>query len=469
MLQNLQILKLITGFSLILCLSFSFISCKRNTEVSNPNIIFLLTDDQRWDALGCMGNQVIKTPNIDKLASEGILFENAFVTTSICCTSRASIFSGQYARRHGINDFVTDFSREALMNTYPAILRSNGYRTGFIGKFGVGNHLPDTVFDSWKGVPGQPIYEHKDENGNIRHYTRIISEQIMEFLNTCSADQPFCLSVSFKAPHVQDNDPRQFIYDKRYSNLYIEDEIKIPVTAHDSFFYAFPDFFTRNNEGRKRWELRFATPEQYQESVKGYYRLITGVDVVIGEMNEELNKLGFEDNTIIIYSGDNGFYLGEHGLAGKWYGHEESIRVPLIIYNPLIKPEYKGIRRKEIALNIDIAPTILALCNTSIPAVMQGKNLSELLNTGETNWRTDFLYEHLYDVSPEIVYIPRSEGIVSLDYKYLRYIDLNPIFEELYDLKNDPYETKNLKNDPFYENVLDSLRIRLKEFCNLYK
>jgi len=184
---------------------------------------------------------------------------------------------------------------------------------------------------------------------------------------------------------------------------------------------------------------------------------------------EELNKLGFAENTIIIYSGDNGFYLGEHGLAGKWYGHEESIRVPLIIYNPDLKQECKDPRKAEIVLNIDIAPTILALCNANIPAGMQGRNLSELINNGEVDWRTDFLYEHLYDVPQEIVYIPRSEGVVSLDYKYLRYIDSSPIFEELYDLKNDPCETKNLKNDPYYENVLDSLRIRLKEFCNLYK
>jgi len=161
MYYNPRILTLITVFSIILYLFFS-ISCKRNTDVSHPNIIFLLTDDQRWDALGCMGNQVLKTPNIDKLASEGILFENAFVTTSICCTSRASIFSGQYARRHGINDFVTDFSREALMETYPVILHNYGYRTGFIGKFGVGDHMPDTVFDFWRGVPGQPVYEHID-------------------------------------------------------------------------------------------------------------------------------------------------------------------------------------------------------------------------------------------------------------------------------------------------------------------
>jgi arylsulfatase A-like enzyme len=469
MLHNPRTLKLITGFSFILFLSFSFITCKRNTGVSHPNIVFLLTDDQRWDALGCMGNQILKTPNIDKLAREGILFENAFVTTSICCTSRASIFSGQYARRHGINDFVTNFTKEALMNTYPAILRNNGYHTGFIGKFGVGDHLPDTIFDFWRGVPGQPVYEHKDKNGNIRHYTRIVSEQISEFLNACPDDQPFCLSVSFKAPHVQDGDPRQFIYDRRYSDLYTEDEIQIPVTAHDSFFYAFPDFFTRNNEGRRRWELRFSTPEKYQGSVKGYYRLITGVDVVVGEMMEELNKLGFSGNTIIIYSGDNGFYLGEHGLAGKWYGHEESIRVPLIIYNPLIDNENKGIRKKEIALNIDIAPTILALCNANIPTGMQGRNLSELIHNGKVDWRTDFLYEQLYDVPPEIVHIPRSEGVVNLDYKYLLYIDSNPLFEELYDLKNDPCETKNLRNDPLYENVLDSMRIRLKEFRNLYR
>ncbi len=439
------------------------LGCTSKQAEQAPNIIFLLTDDQRWDALGCMGNKILRTPNIDRIASEGVIFENAYVTTSICCASRACFLAGQYASRTGIHNFNTPFSPEALAKTYPAILRNAGYYTGFIGKFGVGVQPPDTLFDYWRAMTAQPRYENFDEEGNMTHYTRIVAKNIREFLGMTSKEQPFCLSVSFKAPHVQDGDPRQFIYDTTYKDLYKNDSIPLPLTAGDEYFDMFPEGFKENNEARNRWELRFPDPEKYEESVRSYYRLITGVDAVVGEMVEELDNMGLSGNTIIIYSGDNGFYLGEHGMAGKWYGHEESIRVPLIIYDPLSGPEMKGKRKREIALNIDIAPTILSLCGAHIPQEMQGKDLTALFDNKPDPWREDFLYEHLFNPPPEVVHIPRSEGVVSTNYKYLKYIDLDPVFEELYDLRRDPYETNNLVKDPSAEGILDSLRIRYME------
>jgi len=166
-----------------------------------PNIIFLLTDDHRADAMGCAGNPIIQTPNMDALAASGVRFTNAFVTTSICASSRASIFTGQWTRRHGIINFGTHFSEEVLAQTYPMLLSQAGYRIGFIGKYGVGpkKDLPIDKYDYWKGFPGQGRYEHKDENGNYKHLTRIMGEQAIDFLNGCSEDRPFCLSVSFKA------------------------------------------------------------------------------------------------------------------------------------------------------------------------------------------------------------------------------------------------------------------------------
>ncbi len=186
-----------------------------------PNIIFLMTDDHRADAMGCAGNPIIQTPNMNALAANGVRFTNAFVTTSICASSRASIFSGQWTRRHGIINFRTHFSEEVLAQTYPMLLSQAGYRTGFIGKYGVGpkKDLPIDKYDYWKGFPGQGRYENKDEDGNYKHLTQIMGEQAIEFLNGCSQDRPFCLSVSFKAPHVQDSDPRQFLYDRAYENL----------------------------------------------------------------------------------------------------------------------------------------------------------------------------------------------------------------------------------------------------------
>jgi len=439
-----------------------------------PNIVFLLTDDQRWDTMGCMGNAIIRTPNMDDVARDGVLFKNAFVTTSICCTSRASIFNGQYARRHGIWDFKTDFSESAFSQTYPALLRQAGYRIGFIGKYGVGRNLPAEKFDFWHGIAGQPKYEHKDEDGNYKHLTQIMAEQSIEFLSGCTKEQPFCLSVSFKAPHVQDKDPRQFIYDPAYENLYKADGIPRPKTAEPSYFESFPEFFRKDNEGRRRWEIRFSTPEKYQESVKGYYRLITGVDVVIGRIRDELKRLGLDDNTVIMLTGDNGFYLGEHGLAGKWYPHEESIRVPLVVFDPRAPKKRRGISIDEMVLNVDIAPTILELAGVKVPEQMQGRSLVGLLRGEKPAWRTDFFYEHLFE-HPRI---PKSEAVRTQRWKYIRYIEQKPVYpvrnsngvyEELYDLKDDPQETTNLAKNKKYRNTLEGLRKRCDELCELCK
>ena len=427
-----------------------------------PNIIFLLTDDQRWDAVGCMGNPIIHTPNMDTLAENGALFKNAYVTTPICCSSRASILAGQYSRRHGIHDFRKNFSGDALVQTYPMLLREAGYRTGFVGKYGIGNTddtMPVEEFDIWYGFPGWGTYEQKDEQGRYKHLTQIMGEQSLDFLRGCKQEQPFCLSVSFKAPHVQDADPRQFIPDPAFNNLYINENIPAPETAEPRYYEAMPEFL-RNSEARVRWKKRFSTPEKYRESVKNYYRLVTGVDVVIGQIWDELTRLNFEDNTVIMLMGDNGFYLGEHGFAGKWFGHEESIRVPLILYDPRLPEEKRGQKLDGMALNIDIAPTILSLADLPIAGVMQGSDLITLITGEARNWRKDFFFEHLFDDHP---LIPKSEGVVTKRYKYLVYFEQRPIYEELYDLKNDPHEKNNLAKNPNYREILESLKARLSE------
>jgi arylsulfatase A-like enzyme len=430
-----------------------------------PNIIFLLTDDQRWDTMGCVGNKIIQTPNMDNMAQDGVLFNNAFVTTSICAASRASILSGQYVSRHGIDDFSKSFSATALEQTYPILLRNAGYRIGFIGKYGVGRDLPTDRFDYWRGFPGQGRYEHKDEDGGYLHLTQIMEDQAVEFLGGCSASKPFCLSVSFKSPHCQDNHPRQFLFDRRYEDLYKDVTIPVPKTGADSYFDRFPEFFKKNNEGRRRWEVRFSTPELYQDMVKGYYRLITGVDRVVGRVRDELKRLGFEDNTILIFTADNGFYLGEHGLAGKWYGHEESIRVPLIVCDPRLPDTERGQRRNEMALNVDIAPTILSKAGVAIPTSMQGSDLTPLIDGKQVAWRRDFFYEHLFNHPG----IPKSEGLRTEKYKYLRYIDQEPPYEELYDLENDPHEETNLVAPAEYRSILTDLRERYFQLKEMSK
>jgi arylsulfatase A-like enzyme len=438
---------------IITFVSFSCSSKKDKVGNNRPNIIFLLTDDQRWDALGAMGNTIIKTPHLDKMASNGFLFKNAYVTTSICCASRASILSGQYESRHGINDFRTSFTEEAFQKTYPAILKKIGYTIGFIGKYGVGDpdKQPKDFFDYWAGVnKHQPDYENLTEDGSYIHYTDIVQNHINNFLDTTDG-KPFCLSVSFKAPHVQGDDPRQFIPNPKYHELYKDDSIPTPITANEKYWNAFPDFFrTEKNIARVRWNMRFKTPEAYQESVKNYYRLINGVDDVVGNLMTKLKDKQLDKNTIIIFMGDNGMFLGEHGLAGKWYGYEESIRVPLIIYDP--RDSKKGSPVDKIALNIDIAPTILGFAGINIQDNMQGVNLMEYIKPNSTG-RNYFFYEHTFQNTPTL---PNVEGVVGKKIKYMKYIEHN--YEELFDLKKDPYETTNLVNDPAYKEILEEQR-----------
>ena len=438
------------------------------TAADRPNIIMLLADDQRWDTLGCMGNQIIKTPNVDRLAEGGVVFDNVFVTTSICMTNRACIFTGQYAARHGVINFRTNFTPQQLSQTYPGRLKSAGYHLGFIGKWGVGKP-PADLFDYNQGWPGQNKYLNI-KDGKFRHLTSIMSDQAMEFLDSTPADRPFSLSISFKAPHCQDGPPKrfldkpefkglyqkypsQFFYDPRLAGLYADATIPPAALSEPAFFNSLPKFL-RESENRVRWEIRFPTPEQYQETVKAYYRLISGVDNVVGRIVKKLKEKGVAENTIIVYHGDNGFYLGERGFAGKWYPHEVSLRVPLVIYDPRLPAAQRGTRRDQIALSIDLAPTMLAMAGVEIPERMQGENLLPVLQGKSPAWRSEFFYEHLFEHKT----IPRTEGVRDGRFKYIRFVDSDPLFEELYDFKNDPDEAVNLALKPERAETLEIMR-----------
>lgn len=439
----------------------------KSIDLNKPNIIFLLLDDQRWDALGAMGNTIIQTPNMDKLATAGVLFKNAYVTTSICCVSRASILTGQYESRHKIHDFSTDLSPQAFANTYPALLKNAGYHVGFIGKLGVGHYIPDHLFDflvnTEAGGKGQPDYIITDKNGHKIHDTDTIGYAIQTFLDHFGNTGPFCLSVSFKAPHEQDGHPPKYIIQPKYKDYYKNVTIPEPVTADPKYWNQFPDFFrTDKNFARARWQGLFGTPALYQENVKNYYRLITGVDDVVGEMMKKLVQLGIDKNTIIIGMGDNGMFLGEHGLEGKWYGYEESIRVPLFIYDPDLPDKVMQYKAPQIALNIDIAPTILSMAGIKAPKSMQGVNLINLIEN-KIPERSDFFYQYYFLGG---THLPREEGVVTRNLKYMNYIEHN--YEELFDIRHDPHETTNLIHDPKYKEKLKELRIRYKELKNLY-
>jgi arylsulfatase A-like enzyme len=423
-----------------------------------PSFILFLTDDQRWDAMGCMGNPIVQTPNMDRLASEGVLFTNNFCTTSICMSSRASIFTGMYTRRHGINSFDQPLPAHLLAQTYPTLLRREGYKTGFVGKWGLGGPLPEGEFDYFEGFSGQGQYS-QTVNGKTVHLTRLLTEKAITFLRSCSSRQPFCLSVSFKAPHVQDGHPKPFRYDPAFEELYQDVNIPVPKTAHSGSFAALPEF-TRQSEGRTRWQTRFSSPELFQESVKGYYRLITGVDVAIGKIMALLVELGLDATTVILHTSDNGFFLGEHGLAGKWLMYEESIRTPLIIRDPRLPVLMRGRTCEDMTLNIDVAPTLFDLAGVAIRPPVQGRSLCPLLKGAPVPWREDWFYEHLYGHEGKI---PRSEGVRTKRWKYIRYLDRDPPYEELYDLKRDPYEEDNVVAVKENKSVVGCLRRRWQE------
>lgn len=425
-----------------------------------PNIILLVTDDQRWDALGAYGNNIIHTPNIDRMASEGILFENMFVTTSICAPSRATIMTGQYPSRHGIRDFRTSLTQEQLRQTYMGRLKSAGYRIGFIGKWGVGTS-PENFLDYDKTFPGQGHY-FPDINGEKRHLTSVMGDQALEFLEKRSSDQPFMLSISFKAAHVQDSydvSSDQFQYDPELSELYDNTDIPIPEKADPKYYEQLPEFL-KDSENRMRWAVRFWGPARAQESWKGYYRLISGVDRQVRRIREKLEAIGEDENTIIIYTSDNGMFMGEYGWSGKWYPHEESIRIPLIVYDPRLNESRKGSRPGQQVLTIDIAPTILDLAGIRNSTKMQGRSLVPLLYGEKPVWRSEFFYEHLFK-HPRI---PKTEAVYTERWKYIRYVDQKPVYEQLFDLKNDPDEVHNLISDDKYESIKNMMRRKWKKW-----
>lgn len=424
-----------------------------------PNIILMLGDDHRWDALGCMGNSVVRTPNLDRLAQEGVLFDNHFTTTPICCVSRASIMLGEYAGGHHIEDFATPLSPSQVAATYWGQMRRAGYHTGFIGKFGVGNKMPEDGFDVWMGFAGQGFYFPHGATGP--HLNHIMRDQAIEFVHSAPRDQPFCLSVSFKSPHVQDEDPRQYLPSQDTEARYRDVTIPPHRGAGSNDIDRFPLAF-QHSESRRRWGVRFATRDLYQASVKGYYRLITGIDDAIGSLREALQRIGMADNTIIVYSADHGIFNGEHGFAGKWYGHEESLRIPLIFYDPRMPVSERGKQVHAMTLNIDLQPTVLEMAGLSPSAATHGRSISPYLRDPNSGGRSIWYFEHRF---PYRGWIPSSEGIRTKRWKYMRYTDVAAPYEELYDLQEDPIETVNLIGNPEYRLPQE----RLTGYCQTWK
>ena len=441
----------------LIATNFSMKAFQLQSNVSDrPNIIFILTDDQRFDAIGYAGNKLITTPEMDKLASEGTYFKNAIVTTPICAASRASILTGLYERTHNFNFQTGNIREEYMVNSYPRILKENGYKTGFYGKYGVRYDDLDTQFDEYESYDRNNSY--KDRRGyyyktigkDTVHLTRYTGQQAIDFISGSNADQPFCLSLSFSAPHAHDPAEDQYFWQDESDALLQNMSMPGPELGEDKYFEAQPQI-VRDGFNRLRWTWRYDTPEKYQHSVKGYYRMLSGIDREIAKIRGELKKKGLDKNTVIILMGDNGYFLGERQLAGKWLMYDNSVRVPLIVFDPRQKKQKDS---DALALNIDVPSTILDLANIETPKTWQGKSLMPIATNSVKNFERDtVLIEHIWDFED----IPPSEGVRTKDWKYFRYINDKTI-EELYDLRKDPQEINNLAKDPTYAEKINAFR-----------
>lgn len=413
-------------------------ACARAPGKRPPNFLIVIADDLRWDSIGAMGNRLAVTPTIDRLAMGGTLFKNCFVTTSICWTSRASILTGQYARRHGIWGATQHLTAEQTAATYPVLLRQHGYRTGFVGKWGLGGPMPHEAFDVWHGYGGQGHYFEPSHPG--KHLSTLADEQTADFINGQKSDKPFCLVYCSKEVHEQnDYSPDPYWPKAELTDYFRGVTFPRPATANEASFNALPEFL-RVSEGRLRWIPRFSSDEMFQDNMRAYYQLLTGLDQSVARMLKRLEDKGLLDNTFVIFTSDNGNMLGDHGLAGKWWMFEESIRIPLIIYPPRHMTTAMARVSDKVALNIDFAPTILDLAGVQPNTRMQGRSLAPLLQSQLSDWREEFLYEHLC----ELPHITKSVGLRQPRYKYVRYFDIEMVFESLFDLDADPYEEHDI-------------------------
>jgi len=457
------------------------------SAVAKPNIIFILADDHRYDALSCLGHPFIKTRNIDRIAEDGVIFENFFVTSALCSPSRASFLTGAYPHNHEavINDWC-----DPQLPMFPEMLKDLGYETGYIGKWHLARHNdPRPGFDHWFSFAGQGSYTKNtfNENGEKlvieRYVTDELNDRALDFIQQ-ERDKPFALYLSHKAIHGP------FTPAERHKDLYADAELLEPETWNDPMSDK-PDEIRRimsrgmqtvgEREAKLLWEAGKPVPrmemkpvekrlaprkwDSTQEKKRDYYRAINAVDDGVGAIHELLEQKGILDNTIIIYAGDNGFGAGEHRrYGGKRTGYEESLRVPFIMRYPGVFPG--NTRVDEICLNIDLAPTLVEAAGGVPPDSIDGVSFLRLAQGKSVEWRESFLYEYYRE--PWTQRYPTILGVRTKSWKYLTYPDSAidaEVTDELYDLEIDSIESKNLSMIPSFtrqkQDMVDELS-RLK-------
>ena len=437
----------------LLIISLVLLSRLMISAQERPNIIFFLIDDQRYDHLSMLDHPFIETPNIDQLAKAGVYFDEAFVTTSLCSPSRASIVTGQYAHKHDVIDNDSDLDPNTA--TYPKELQKAGYNTGFVGKWHMGeaSDVRRPGFDYWVSFEGQGRYIDPKLNvdGDRKlmkgHMTDVLTDLAVDYIEAQSnSEEPYFLCLSHKAIH------ENWTPTDRHHQKYIHEEIVFPASYDDSEenYRGKPDWLRKQ---RKSWHgaerdyvnIDRVEGDNLERLMQIYAECMLGVDESVGKVVTTLKELGQFESTVIIYMSDNGYVLGEHGLIDKRVMYEESIRVPAFLHWG--EKINQGSTNSEFVLNIDIAPTILDIAGIEIPESMHGQSFLPLVLGEDVAWRQDFLYE--YFVDHMAVQTPTIYGLRTKNYSYMTYHGVWDIYE-LYDMRRDPTQMNNLLGEVVY-------------------
>ncbi len=459
---------------LILCLILAPVcSSVVVLAADRPNVLFVLCDDLRPDAVGCLGSRHVKTPHIDALAKQGVRFTNSFCTTSLCSPSRASILTGLYAHRHGVRDNFTELPEK--WTHWPGRLQASGYATAYLGKWHMGedNDNPRPGFDWFVTHKGQGKYFDTEWNFNGQrreapkgYYTNLVTDFALDWLKLQSSEKPWALCIGQKAPHSF------YFPEEKYAHTF--DDVRVPYPASAFALEDKPEWISQR---LKTWhgiygplfEWRKKFPDDRPEAVKdfenmihAYWGTVLSVDDSMGRLVAYLKETDQFDNTIIVFMGDNGLLEGEHGMVDKRTMHEPSIKVPLIVCGPGLPA---GQTVSQQVLTLDIAPSLLELCDAKPLENIQGRSWARLAASGDTDWRKAWFYEYNYE--KQFPYTPNVRGVRTDEWKFIRYPhgDGSPDRHkaELYNLINDPDELKNLADSSSHQKVRAELESQLSK------
>lgn len=420
----------------------------QNKSTERPNIIFILTDDHRYDLLGCTGNEIIQTPHLDKLAADGILFTNAHVTSAICTPSRASMFLSQFERKHGVNfNSGTSVAEDAWKDSYPVVLRKNGYYTGYIGKnhvpIGVGGYksgLMEASFDYWYAGHGHLTFYPKNRHAIFKGAQNDTQIEILQegtadflsneyklagakhFLHGLPKDKPFCMSINFNLPHGASTSTMKMLPTdaETYKSLYRDKQIPLPKYYTEKKAIRSPKLPADVLHANDRQEIYdFVDNKQdLRERMIRNMQAVTGIDALVGNLRQTLKERNLDKNTIIIFTSDHGIFWGENGLGGKALCYEVCTRVPMIIYDPNVPRKSRGRKSTQLVQTIDIAPTMLTYAEIPIPTSYQGKPLNDMIHGNDIPVREVLFTENVWSTH---FGNPRCEAVQDKEWKYIRY------------------------------------------------